>query len=140
MRTAIGQIWADDDGDRWIVGRDYKLRLKDGALDVGMDFLKVHDEVGPMVLVQDVEESLADWEKGLLQQGDPVNHPSHYTSHPSGVEAIQITEWMTFCLGNAVKYIWRAGLKSGDPVEDLRKAVFYITREVERLEASGRNL
>lgn len=64
---------------------------------------------------------------------DPVNHPSHYTTHPSGVECIQITEHMNFCLGNAVKYIWRAGLKSTDPVEDLRKAVFYINREIERL-------
>lgn len=64
---------------------------------------------------------------------DPVNHPSHYTSHPSGVECIDITEHMNFCLGNAVKYIWRAGLKSSDPVEDLEKARFYIEREISRL-------
>lgn len=64
---------------------------------------------------------------------DPVNHPPHYTAHPSGVECIQITEHMNFCLGNAVKYIWRAGLKSDSPVEDLRKAAFYINREIERL-------
>ena len=42
---------------------------------------------------------------------DVVNSPSHYTSHPSGVECIAITEHMSFCLGNAVKYIWRAYLK-----------------------------
>ena len=42
---------------------------------------------------------------------DNVNHPKHYTAHPSGIEAIQITEHMNFCLGNAVKYIWRADLK-----------------------------
>ena len=35
---------------------------------------------------------------------DPVNYPKHYTEHPSGVECIQITEHMNFCLGNAVKY------------------------------------
>jgi hypothetical protein len=64
---------------------------------------------------------------------DPVNHPLHYTNHPSGVECIQITEHMNFCLGNAVKYIWRAGLKSENPIEDLRKAAFYINREIERL-------
>lgn len=64
---------------------------------------------------------------------DPVNHPSHYTSHPSGVECIKITAHMNFCLGNAVKYIWRAGLKSADPVEDLRKAQWYIEREIARL-------
>ena len=40
---------------------------------------------------------------------DPVNHPRHYTSHPSGIEVIQITEHMNFCLGNAVKYILRGG-------------------------------
>lgn len=62
---------------------------------------------------------------------DPVNHPAHYTAHPSGVECIQITEHMGFCLGNAVKYIWRAGLK-GDEVEDLRKARFYLDREIAR--------
>jgi hypothetical protein len=49
------------------------------------------------------------------------------------VECIQITEHMNFCLGNAIKYIWRAGLKSDSPVEDLRKAAFYINREIERL-------
>lgn len=60
---------------------------------------------------------------------DPVNHPSHYCSHPSGVECIQITEHMGFCLGNALKYIWRADLKQ-DALEDLRKARFYIDREI----------
>lgn len=64
---------------------------------------------------------------------DPVNSPAHYTSHPSGVECLQITEHMNFCLGNAVKYIWRAGLKSDDAVQDLEKARFYIEREIKRL-------
>lgn len=65
-----------------------------------------------------------------------VNHPPHYTTHPSGVECIQITEHMNFCLGNAVKYIWRAGLKGKDPVEDLKKARFYIEREIKRMGGS----
>lgn len=69
----------------------------------------------------------------LCKEGSVVNHPAHYTSHPSGVEAIQITEHMNFCLGNAIKYIWRAGLKSKSPVEDLRKARWYIDRELQRL-------
>lgn len=69
---------------------------------------------------------------------DPVNHPVHYTDHPSGVECIQITEHMNFNLGNAIKYIWRAALK-GNLVEDLKKAVWYINREIARLEkANGR--
>ena len=59
---------------------------------------------------------------------DAVNHPTHYTSHPSGIEAIQITEHMGFCLGNAIKYIWRADLKGGS--EDLQKARWYIDREL----------
>ena len=63
---------------------------------------------------------------------DKVEHPSHYTSHPSGVECLQITEHMNFCLGNAIKYIWRADLK-GDKVEELEKAIFYIKREIERI-------
>ena len=64
---------------------------------------------------------------------DNVSHPAHYTSHPSGVECIQVTEHMTFCLGNAIKYIWRAGLKSESAVEDLQKAVWYLQREIVRI-------
>jgi len=64
---------------------------------------------------------------------DPVNHPPHYTSHPSGIECIQVTEHYNFCIGNAIKYLWRAGLKSDDPTQDLRKAVWYIERELDRL-------
>jgi len=63
---------------------------------------------------------------------DNVNHPRHYTEHPSGVECIQITEHMSFNLGNAVKYIWRADLK-GNQIEDLKKAVWYINREIQRI-------
>ena len=64
---------------------------------------------------------------------DPVNHPPHYTAHPSGVECITIAEHMNFNLGNALKYIWRAGLKSAGPLEDLEKARWYLTREIGRL-------
>jgi hypothetical protein len=64
---------------------------------------------------------------------DNVNHPKHYTQHPSGVEVIQITEHMNFCLGNAIKYIMRADYKN-NPIEDLRKAEWYIKREIERRE------
>lgn len=67
------------------------------------------------------------------EKPDLVNHPPHYTSHPSGVECIDITEHYNFNLGNAIKYVWRAGLKSSSPVEDLRKARWYIEREIQRL-------
>lgn len=62
---------------------------------------------------------------------DTVNHPSHYNSHPSGVECITVTEHMGFNLGNAVKYIWRADEK-GNAIEDLKKARWYVEREIER--------
>lgn len=68
---------------------------------------------------------------------DSVNHPAHYTGHASGVECIQITEHMGFCLGNAVKYIWRADLK-GNSIEDLEKAKWYISREIERRQQAGK--
>ncbi len=64
---------------------------------------------------------------------DPIN-PTHYKSHPSGIEVIEITEHMNFCLGNAIKYILRAGLKSQDATEDLKKAVWYINREIQRID------
>lgn len=63
---------------------------------------------------------------------DPVNHPVHYVSHPSGVECIIITEWMNFNLGNAVKYIWRSNDK-GATIQDLEKARWYLDREINRL-------
>lgn len=65
---------------------------------------------------------------------DSVDHPKHYTEHPSGVECIEITEHMNFCIGNALKYIWRADLKhiADGGIEDLRKARFYIEREISR--------
>lgn len=61
-----------------------------------------------------------------------VDHPDHYTSHPAGIECIQVTEHMNFCRGNAIKYIWRAGSKDNE-VQDLLKARWYITRELKRL-------
>jgi hypothetical protein len=62
---------------------------------------------------------------------DPVNHPPHYTSHPSGIECIDVVEHMCFNLGNAIKYIWRADEK-GNAIEDLRKAAWYVQRELDK--------
>jgi hypothetical protein len=65
---------------------------------------------------------------------DPVSHPPHYTNHPSGIECIDVVEHMNFNRGNAIKYLWRAGLK-GETTElqDLSKARWYIDREIKRL-------
>jgi len=62
---------------------------------------------------------------------DNVNNPKHYTSHPSGIECIQITEHMNFNVGNAIKYLWRTDHKNG--LEDLKKARWYVDREIERV-------
>ncbi|MFD4608301.1 DUF3310 domain-containing protein [Streptomyces sp. NPDC058440] len=70
------------------------------------------------------------------QVEDEINHPSHYTWLPGGVEVIDITELLPFNLGNVVKYVLRAGHKHDEPLTDLRKAAWYINREIERLEAA----
>lgn len=64
---------------------------------------------------------------------DEVNHPLHYTSHPSGIECVEITEHFNFNIGNAVKYLWRAGLKHPNPKTDLEKSLWYIQRELQRI-------
>ena len=81
---------------------------------------------------------MSTWEPDIevAENYDAVNHPQHYTSHPSGVECIQITEHMGFNLGNAVKYIWRSDLKN-DALEDLKKARWYIEREITKREREG---
>lgn len=68
---------------------------------------------------------------------DAVNHPPHYKGFSNGAEVIDITENLNFNLGNVVKYVARAGRKTDDPVEDLRKAQWYLGREIERITQGG---
>ncbi len=68
------------------------------------------------------------------RQPDNINHPPHYNSHPSGIECIEVVEHFGFNVGNAIKYLWRAGLKT-DAIEDLRKARWYVEREIARVSA-----
>lgn len=68
---------------------------------------------------------------------DLINHPPHYTSHPSGVECIDVAEHYGFNVGNAIKYLWRAGLKTNNAIEDLEKALWYVKREINRLAAKA---
>lgn len=65
---------------------------------------------------------------------EAIGHPSHYNT--GKIEVIDaIEDWkLNFSRGNAVKYIARAGHK-GDELEDLKKAAWYIDREIKRLEA-----
>lgn len=73
-------------------------------------------------------------------ENDNVNHPKHYTSHPSGIECIEITRHYCFSIGNAIKYLWRAGLKKElgledkqKEIEDLEKAKWYIEDRIKQL-------
>lgn len=60
-----------------------------------------------------------------------VDHPPHYNAHPAGIECIDVVEHFGFNIGNAIKYLWREGLK-GNSLEDLEKAGWYIAREIEK--------
>lgn len=65
---------------------------------------------------------------------EKVNHPKHYNDHPAGIECIDVIEEMTFNVGSAIKYAWRAGLKPGETSQsDLEKAKWYLNREQRRL-------
>ena len=71
---------------------------------------------------------------------DNVEHPKHYTSHPSKIECITITQYYNFCIGNAMKYLWRAGIKKEEgltpvekEIEDCKKAIWYINKHIESL-------
>jgi hypothetical protein len=77
---------------------------------------------------------------------DRVNNPKHYTSHPSGIECIEISKHYNFCIGNAIKYLWRNGLKQESgisakekQIEDLNKAIWYIKQEIKELQACTDN-
>lgn len=72
------------------------------------------------------------------EEGSQVDHPRHYNEHPSGVECIDVVEGLTFNMGNAIKYLWRAGLKESEPSgKDFDKAVWYIRREVALVKETG---
>lgn len=72
----------------------------------------------------------------MPRKKETVNHPKHYNMHPSGVECIDIVEHMSFNVGSAVKYLWRADFK-GAKKEDLQKASWYVNREIQRLYPKG---
>lgn len=61
-------------------------------------------------------------------------NPAHYRDHPENIECIQITRWMNFNVGNATKYLFRAGRKRGeDTLDDLEKATWYVNDEIQRV-------
>lgn len=89
--------------------------------------------------IKHCEEVASQCENSALDN-ENVENPKHYTQHPSGVECIEITQHYDFCIGNAIKYLWRAGIKTEEgysgkekEIEDLQKAVWYIKRKIEML-------
>lgn len=120
MNNNVEMTWAED--GKW-GGTGYKFEDVDDLIE------EWNDEIKPMC-------DLCEENKYPLH--DPINHPQHYTSHPSGIECIEITRHMSFTLGNAMKYIWRADLKNG--VQDLRKALWYIQDEIDKREKKGQRL
>lgn len=95
---------------------------------------KFFEETG-MHLNPSLEVALARANEDISEtQGDMVNHPRHYTSDLSGIECIRIVRHRNFNVGNAIKYLWRAGIKDdAKQIEDLKKAIFYINDEIKRL-------
>jgi len=84
---------------------------------------------GDCPIEDEVKESIKD------ESMEKVNHPKHYNEHPAGIECIDVIEEFGFNLGSVVKYVWRAGLKPGEnDLDDLRKAEWYIKREIQRRE------
>lgn len=123
-RDNLGQRYRDAEGDTWVDVGGGDLALEGDCLVIPHS--DVESAHGPLLMV-DAHGHIQD----VDVVDDPVS-PQHYQAHPSGIECIQITEHMNFNLGNAVKYLWRAGLK-GDAVDDLRKARWYVDREIARL-------
>ena len=100
--------------------------------------MSVMDRVSTQCMSE--EETIAYLIK-MNNKEDNVNHPKHYTSHPSGIECIEITRHYCFSIGNAIKYLWRAGLKvdvdltdKQKEIEDLNKAIWYIKDRIKQLE------
>ena len=108
-----------------------------------------NDEEGKKSAISEMETAMCDAmqllkcfidRKDKEQKNDNVNHPAHYNSHPSGIECIEIARHHNFNIGNTIKYLWRAGLKSEEgmedtdkQVEDLNKAIWYIKDEIKRI-------
>jgi len=80
------------------------------------------------------EQPLKKHREDMINKAEAVNHPEHYGGSDSTYESIKVIEaWeLGFCLGNVVKYISRAG-KKGNKLEDLKKAQWYLNREMEKL-------
>ena len=124
-------------------------------MEINNKFLEIIQQIGKLDIVEEARNTLLSEIKELRdkvfnnltdtkeeddKEHDAVNHPKHYTSHPSGVECIEITRHYTFDIGNAIKYLWRAGLKKEQglsdvekEIEDCKKAIWYINDHIKHL-------
>lgn len=134
-----------DDGDELFFKEDFNLMSttdQDGDWFLSNFDKYIGDKIGYMI---ENYQSEVLWQRHTQPESlpfvydevqDNVNHPKHYTSDPSGIECIEITRHRNFNIGNAIKYLWRNGLKDSDSqVQDLQKAVWYINDEIKRLES-----
>ena len=124
-------------------------------MEINNKFLEILQKIGELDIVEEARNTLLSEIKDLRdkvfnnltdtkeednKEHDAVNHPKHYTSHPSGVECIEITRHYNFDIGNAIKYLWRAGLKKEQglsdvekEIEDCKKAIWYINDYIKHL-------
>ena len=121
-----------------IMSRDHTSNSVDTCPECGDDLRPVKSVLDLSVKVDQLGNLVERKHKEWTVEEDIVNHPKHYTKHPSGVECIDICEHMSFCAGNAMKYLWRHKDK-GNPIVDLQKADWYIKREILRLEKQNPN-
>ena len=125
-------------------------KINDFTIGRGYPIQDFYDDKCGVVLTSDrntehqiCNDLVKEYFKLVVEESDNVNHPPHYTwlKDKCGVEVIDITRHMDFCLGNAIKYILRAGHKqdaslsdSQKEVEDLKKAIFYINDRIAQIE------
>ena len=124
-------------------------------MEINNKFLEILQKIGELDIVEEARNTLLSEIKDLRdkvfnnltdtkeednREHDAVNHPKHYTSHASGVECIEITRHYNFDIGNAIKYLWRAGLKKEQglsdvekEIEDCKKAIWYINDHIKHL-------
>lgn len=103
-------------------------------------------EIGTFVNYSTLDDDVSRKKTNDSPAADMVNSPKHYTSHPSGIECIEITRHYDFDIGNAIKYLWRAGLKADSnmnpvdkQIQDLEKAIWYINDEIKQLKQKKEN-
>lgn len=134
-----------EDKDEEPIPKQFQCVECEGPLGIDHDIISKRCRKCLVKVCDDIVEEMVDEVKagrvptmvpvGYIAPEEMVDHPKHYNSHPSGVECIDIIRPLPFNIANAIKYLWRQGLK-GDAVEDLRKAIWHIEDEIKWRENS----